>query len=151
MEPSPSKLLDDIHREPNQPGVQENTIDALLARRDLSPHYEATLRSFKQRLATPAGRQNQHTLNLIHAYLDIVLRLLGGRLSPPQPEGGRRLSQTKRFNRCVKAVRRSVKARKGSSKESAAIAICTTSILHPRGRTLKRYRKGRLLTQKRRR
>ena len=62
-----------------------------------------------------------------------------------------RKSQTKRFDTCVKSVRKSVKARKGSSTESAAIAICTTSILHPRGRTMKRYRKGRLLTQKRRR
>ena len=42
-----------------------------------------------------------------------------------------------------------MKARKGSTKESAAIAICTTAVLHPRGRTLKRYSKGRLMTQKR--
>ena len=62
----------------------------------------------------------------------------------------RRKSQTKRFDTCVKSVRKSVKARKGSSQESAAIAICTTTILHPRGRTLRRYRKGRLVTQKRR-
>ena len=53
-----------------------------------------------------------------------------------------------KFDRCVKAVRRTVKARKGSNKESAAIAICTKSVLHPRGRTLKRYRKGRLTTQR---
>lgn len=52
------------------------------------------------------------------------------------------------FSRCVKSVRKTVKARKGSNKESAAIAICTTSVLHRRGRTLKRYRKGRLVTQK---
>jgi hypothetical protein len=56
----------------------------------------------------------------------------------------------KKFNRCVKSVRKTVKARKGSTKESAAIAICTTTVLHPRGRTLKRYRKGRLVTQKKR-
>jgi hypothetical protein len=53
-----------------------------------------------------------------------------------------------KFDRCVKKVRRTVKARRGSNKESAAIAICTTSVLHPRGRTLKSYRKGRLTTQK---
>lgn len=52
------------------------------------------------------------------------------------------------FNRCVKSVRSTVKARKGSTKESAAIAICTTSVLHPRGRTMKRYRKKRLITQR---
>lgn len=53
------------------------------------------------------------------------------------------------FSRCVKSVRKTVKPRKSSTKESAAIAICTTSVLYPRGKTLKRYRKGRLTTQKR--
>jgi hypothetical protein len=62
--------------------------------------------------------------------------------------GGRRKTLRTKFDHCVKAVRKTVKARKGSNKESAAIAICTKTILHPRGRTLKRYRKGRLLTQK---
>ena len=57
---------------------------------------------------------------------------------------------SKKFDRCVKSVRKTVKARKGSNKESAAIAICTTTLLHPRGRTLKRYRKGKLVTQKKR-
>jgi hypothetical protein len=45
----------------------------------------------------------------------------------------------------VKSVRKTVKAR---NKESAAIGICTKSVLHTRGRTMKRYRKGRLTTQK---
>ena len=54
----------------------------------------------------------------------------------------------KKFNKCVKSVRKSVKARPGSNKESAAIAICTKSVLQTRGRTMKRYRKGRLVTQK---
>ena len=64
--------------------------------------------------------------------------------------GAGRKSKTLRskFDRCVKSVKKTVKARKGSSKESAAIGICTTSVLHPRGRTIKRYRKGRLTTQK---
>lgn len=57
-------------------------------------------------------------------------------------------SLSRKFDRCVKRVRTTVRARKGSSKESAAIAICTTSVLHPRGKTLKRYRKGRLTMQK---
>ena len=56
----------------------------------------------------------------------------------------------KKFDTCVKAVRRSVKARRGSNKESAAIAICTKSVLQTRGITMKKYRKGRLLTQKKR-
>ena len=55
-----------------------------------------------------------------------------------------------KFSRCVKSVRKTVKVRKGSTKESAAIAICTTSVLHPRGRTIKRYSKKRLVTQRRR-
>jgi hypothetical protein len=63
--------------------------------------------------------------------------------------GFRRRSQTARFNRCVKSIRKTVKARKGSTKESAAIGICVKSVLHKRGRTLKRYSKKRLVTQKR--
>jgi hypothetical protein len=64
--------------------------------------------------------------------------------------GGRRKSRKlgNMFNRCVKSVRSTVRARKGSTKESAAIAICTKSVLQTRGRTMKRYRKGRLITQK---
>lgn len=72
-------------------------------------------------------------------------------LPPPAPlaTGGRTSRKLgNKFNRCVKSVRSTVKARKGSNKESAAIAICTTSVLHPRGRTIKRYRKKRLITQK---
>ena len=52
---------------------------------------------------------------------------------------GMRESQAKRFCKCIKAVRKTVKARRGSTKESAAIAICTKSMLQSRGRTLKRF------------
>jgi hypothetical protein len=55
---------------------------------------------------------------------------------------------SRKFNRCVKSVKRTVRARKGSNKESAAIAICTKSVLHKRGRTMKRYSRGRLITQR---
>lgn len=58
-------------------------------------------------------------------------------------------SYTRKFNRCVKKVRKTIKARKGSTKESAAIGVCTKSVLFPRGRTIKRYRKSKLITQKR--
>jgi hypothetical protein len=78
---------------------------------------------------------------------DEKLRELRDRYVAAARSGGRRPRNYK-FDRCVKTVRKTVKARKGS-KESAAIAICVTSVLHPKGRTLKRYRKGRLLTQKR--
>ena len=64
--------------------------------------------------------------------------------------GGRKKSRKlgNKFNRCVKSVRQTVRARKGSTKESASIAICTKSVLQTRGKTMKRYRKGRLITQK---
>jgi hypothetical protein len=64
------------------------------------------------------------------------------------------VSQKDKFCKCVKAVRRSVKLnmKYAKSKEGASIAICTRTILFPRGRTLKKLRcgkKGRLVTQKR--
>lgn len=65
--------------------------------------------------------------------------------------GRRRRYSSKRFGRCVKSVRKTVKAREGSTPEGAAIAICTKTLLFPAGRTIKRYKKGRLTTQKRRR
>jgi hypothetical protein len=68
----------------------------------------------------------------------------------PTQQGGMKPSTvSNKFGRCVKSVRKTVKARKNSNKESAAIAICVKSVLHPRGRTIKRYRKGRLTTQRR--
>lgn len=53
-----------------------------------------------------------------------------------------------KFSRCVKSVKKTVRARKGSNKESAAIAICTKSVLQKRGRTIKRYTRKGLITQK---
>ncbi len=64
-------------------------------------------------------------------------------------------TQAKRMCDCVKSVRRKVKVRKGlaPSKEGAAIAICTRSILWPQKRTMKTIKcKGKnpkLFTQKR--
>ncbi len=54
-----------------------------------------------------------------------------------------------KFSRCVKAVRKTIRPRKGSNKESAAIAICTKTVLYPKGKTIKRYSKKRLTTQRR--
>lgn len=48
-------------------------------------------------------------------------------------------SQAKRFCKCIKAVRKTVKVRPGSTKESAAIAICVKTMLQSRGRTLKKF------------
>jgi len=42
---------------------------------------------------------------------------------------------TSKFCRCVKAVRKTVKA---SQKEGAAIAICTKSVLQTKGKTLRK-------------
>lgn len=59
--------------------------------------------------------------------------------------------QTAKFCRCIKAVRKTIKARPGSTKESGAIAVCNTSILGRKGRTLKKFRCGKkpyLKTQK---
>jgi hypothetical protein len=54
-----------------------------------------------------------------------------------------------KFSRCVKSVRKTIRPRKGSNKESAAIAICTKTVLFPKGKTIKRYSKKRLITQRR--
>lgn len=50
---------------------------------------------------------------------------------------------TRKFNRCVKKVR------KQTRKESAAIGICVKSVLFPHGLTIKKYKKRKLVTQKR--
>ena len=50
----------------------------------------------------------------------------------------------KKFDRCVKSVMMR------NNPEAKAIAICTKSVLFKRGRTIKRYTKGRLVTQRRR-
>lgn len=56
-----------------------------------------------------------------------------------------------KFCRCVKSVRKTLKARKGSTPEQGAIAVCVKSVLQTRGRTLKKFRCGKkamLKTQK---
>jgi len=61
-------------------------------------------------------------------------------------------SKARALCKCIKSVRKTVKARPGSTKEQAAIAICVKSVLQKRGRTLKRFkcgRKPRVSTQRR--
>ncbi|NDH66793.1 MAG: hypothetical protein EBY22_02580 [Gammaproteobacteria bacterium] len=72
------------------------------------------------------------------------------------------MSLTKDFCHCVKKVRKTIKLRRGQSqtrqaKESAAIAVCTKSVLQTRGLTMRKVRCGpsgpkkqRLFTQKKR-
>ena len=52
----------------------------------------------------------------------------------------RRISLGKRFCKCIKSVRRTIRARAGSTKEEAAIAICTKSVLQTRGKTLRKFK-----------
>jgi hypothetical protein len=66
--------------------------------------------------------------------------------------GMKRKSQTARFCRCIKSVRKTLKARKGSTKEQGAIAVCVKSVLHTKGKTIKKFKCGkkmRVVTQKR--
>ena len=67
----------------------------------------------------------------------------------------KRNSQTKRFCRCIKHVRKTIKLRKGlpKNRESAAIGVCVKSVLQrklkPTGRTLRHFscRKRQVITQ----
>lgn len=60
------------------------------------------------------------------------------------------------FCRCIKKVRKTIKLRPGvkktsAAKEAAAIAVCVTSVLQTKGKTLKRFGCGKkqlLKTQK---
>lgn len=63
------------------------------------------------------------------------------------PVGTSRTMLAKRFCKCIKRVRKTVRARGVSkqtsqAKESAAIAICTRSVLGSRGRTLRKFKCG---------
>ena len=44
------------------------------------------------------------------------------------------------FCHCIESVRRTVKPRNNSTRTGAAIAICTKSVLHSRGKTFKRFK-----------
>jgi hypothetical protein len=62
------------------------------------------------------------------------------------------MTQAKKFCRCIKSVRKTLKNRVGSTEEQGAIAVCVKSVLQTRGRTIKKFkcgRKPRLTTQKR--
>ena len=51
-----------------------------------------------------------------------------------------RMKQAQKLCRCIKGVRKTVKARGTKGKEQAAIAICVKSVLQSRGRTLKKFK-----------
>jgi hypothetical protein len=60
--------------------------------------------------------------------------------------GTSRKNLASKFCNCIKAVRRTVKARgknqSKAAKEGAAIAICTRAVLGSRGRTLRKFKCG---------
>jgi predicted unusual protein kinase regulating ubiquinone biosynthesis (AarF/ABC1/UbiB family) len=63
-----------------------------------------------------------------------------------QMRGGAKLSQTNRFCKCIKKVKRTFRNEKGP------IAVCVKSVLWKQGRTLKRFKCGRnarVITQRR--
>ena len=62
------------------------------------------------------------------------------------------MNQVDKFCRCIKSVRKTIKARKGSTAEQGAIGVCVKSVLHSRGKTVKKFNCGKriLKTQKRR-
>lgn len=92
---------------------------------------------------------SSHKLAVASAVKNIATEAEARLMQPQQTAGAR--SQSAKFCSCVKKVKKSVKLRQGT-KEGAAIAICSTAILRPRGRTHKKVscRKGRVTTQKRR-
>lgn len=68
--------------------------------------------------------------------------------------GSARTGTAKKLCKCIKSVRKTIKARPGISKEKGAIAICVKSIVQTKRRTLKKFKCGkkpRLVTQKRKR
>jgi hypothetical protein len=128
--------------------------------------------------ATGDNRTNpgfEHLNNVKEATKNILRRLLGRRQGlsadelAPEPArdmfldafsrsfgfglgGGKPTSQKAKFCRCIKDVRKTIRPRKGSTAEQAAIGVCVKSVLHRRGRTIKKFsckKKGRLVTQKR--
>jgi hypothetical protein len=74
---------------------------------------------------------------------------LASKLGKMKLTGG--VKQSTKFCRCIKAVRKTIKARPGSTRESGAIAVCNVSMFGRKGRTLKKFRCGKkpyLKTQK---
>ena len=143
------KKLEDhqsIDADEGGPG-QKRKYDDLLSVAKALKDYKATLPGEAQELVDAILRRDKEGITVTRGVLNSnSSRLLSSLKTMQGGRKSRKLGNT--FNRCVKAVRQTVKARKGSNKESAAIAICTKSVLHTRGKTMKRYRKGRLITQK---
>lgn len=73
---------------------------------------------------------------------------------PAQARGGARAAKStaKKLCKCIKSVRKTIKARPGISKEKGAIAICVKSVVQKKRSTLKKFKCGKkpsLITQRR--
>lgn len=162
-----AELAKEIRENPDSKALNQNALDTLMERYGRDTPLGDVLQVAVDKLLPDVGYRpdveevDTAIFNILDAMHDIddtipspteeeSRRWAAQYMQNFQPSGGRRSRISRKFDKCVKKVRRTVKARKGSSKESAAIAICATSVLHPRGRTIKRYRKGRLTTQKKR-
>jgi hypothetical protein len=153
------RVLDRIVNEDNkryglaQPAYDGDVIDRLYAIASRVPRWVSPQEETVMKTLLEKAKKNRDITKEDHkiALADLKSRpSMNPNQTPVGPNNGgfKRKSQTERFSRCVKMVRRSVKPLPGSNKESAAIAICTKTILHKRGRTIKRYSKKRLVTQR---
>ncbi len=140
------KTLDDLE------DVMQNQ-DAVLIKLG-QPHGEAIIdmySNFSDEIGY-ARDPDKPDASYVNSFVDDVEAYINSQLKEKSSMGVSQQGSTRpyrnKFDTCVKSVRKTVKARRGSTKESAAIAICTKSVLQTRGRTMKRYRKGKLTTQK---
>ncbi len=152
-----AQLASDLRKEAT-PATLRNVIDSLKSRPTLPWALASVVNDYPTTDFTNEREVSEFLFNLFEAFHLVIFVIedlskeeadaLARQFMQPSG-GGRRRRLSSKFDKCVKSVRKTVKARKGSNKESAAIAICTVSVLHPRGKTMKRYRKGRLTTQRR--
>ena len=164
------QLARQIRDQPSRTGILSalDTLDTL----DLDPtpskarQQQATLDAIRDNVQGGLGDKEEIEMALYNL-LDVLNELDPQAAPKPTREevaaladkysqqGGARkkkLSQGRRFCKCIKTVRKTLKARPGSTKEEGAIAVCVKSVLHKKGRTIKRFKCGkkpRVVTQKR--
>lgn len=141
-------LRNDLTQEPTL-GVVKNVIDDLEGRVDADT--AQVLREYKRGIAElEAGTNPGYTLSEITEKLQNILEDFEYFEQTSQIAGKRKKLSTT-FCRCIKSVRKTIKARRGSTKEQGAIAVCVKSVLGSRGKTLKKFRcgpKARLTTRR---
>ena len=139
MPKSFQQLRNDLIQEPSA-GVVKNVIDDIYDQVDAANR--RVLDEYRRGLAElETGTNPGYALSDITEGLQGMLAQTAGKR--------KKLSTT--FCRCIKSVRRTIRTRKGSTKEQGAIAVCVKSVLGSRGKTLKKFRcgpKARLTTQR---